>query len=30
VGYAERAAALLRPEGIVVIPFHDFATNPDT
>ena len=30
VGYAERAAGLLRREGIVVIPFHDFAANPDT
>jgi alcohol dehydrogenase len=29
-GYAERAAGLLRSEGIVVVPFHDFATNPDT
>jgi len=30
VGYAERAAELLRLESIVVIPFHDFASNPDT
>ena len=30
VGYAERAAGLLRTEGIVVVPFHDFAANPDT
>jgi len=30
VGYAERAAGLLRQERIVVIPFHDFAANPDT
>ena len=30
VGYAERAASLLRQEGVIVIPFHDFAANPDT
>lgn len=30
VGYAERAATLLRSEGTGVIPFHDFAANPDT
>ncbi len=30
VGYVERAAGLLRREDIDVIPFHDFATNPDT
>jgi alcohol dehydrogenase class IV len=30
VGYVERATELLRSEGIVVIPFHDFAANPDT
>jgi alcohol dehydrogenase len=30
MGYAERAAGLLRAEGVVVIPFHDFAANPDT
>jgi len=30
VGYAERAAGFLRTEGIGVVPFHDFATNPDT
>jgi alcohol dehydrogenase len=30
VGYVERAIELLRSEGIVVIPFHDFAANPDT
>ena len=30
MGYVERATELLRSEGIVVIPFHDFAANPDT
>src|SRR5687767_13282979 len=30
VGYAERAEVLLRSAGIVVVPFHDFAANPDT
>jgi alcohol dehydrogenase len=30
VGYAGRAAGLLSTEGIVVIPFHAFAANPDT
>jgi alcohol dehydrogenase len=30
VGYAGRAAGLLSDEGIAVVPFHDFAANPDT
>src|SRR5262245_32720537 len=30
VGYAERAAKLLQSEHCLVVPFHDFATNPDT
>jgi alcohol dehydrogenase len=30
VGYVERAGNLLRSEGLSVIPFHDFAANPDT
>lgn len=30
LGYAERATDLLCVEGIVTIPFHDFAASPDT
>src|SRR5262245_22084898 len=30
VGYAERAAKLLQSEHCLVVPFHDFAANPDT